>query len=207
MTYPLTSVNAKATVGMIMREHAEPVAWSDRYLFRGEQEPYRLPSVIRMNHNVDFLHNVLTGKPVRYSPINLAIRDEYICHYSGREVMWAHDDPLYRATMDHVYPSGQEGENWTWWNALLASEERNNKKGNRTPRQADMWPLVAPWEPSAPDMLFLHAERWRGLGHIPEEWLFFLEKVKPTAKVERVRELRARALEELRGESTTYLAA
>ena len=70
----------------------------------------------------------------------LFIRDNHLCLYCG------HHYPRWRLTRDHVLPISQGGLN-CWDNVVTACVECNAKKGGRSPQQARMPLLAAPYSP------------------------------------------------------------
>ena len=68
-------------------------------------------------------------------------RDRNVCAYCGD---WFHEDDL---TREHIVPFGQQGAD-TWMNVVTACRACNHRKANRTPEQAHMPLLYAPYVPS-----------------------------------------------------------
>ena len=93
------------------------------------QEPF--PAVVRFARGV-FL-GALTFKPKQLRPTrrNIYERDSATCQYCASRISFS------RATMDHVVPKSRGGKN-TWSNLVLSCATCNNKKGNRTPGEANM---------------------------------------------------------------------
>ena len=83
-------------------------------------------------------------------------------------------------TFDHVRPKSLGGQT-SWSNVVAACEPCNLRKGNLMPRQADMFPLQAPKQPSVKELQangrayppnFLH-ESWR-------DYLYWDSELDPT---------------------------
>jgi hypothetical protein len=68
-------------------------------------------------------------------------RDRCLCGYCGQHF---HEDEL---TREHIQPLGQNGRD-VWMNVVTACKACNHRKGNRTPEQAHMPLLYAPYVPS-----------------------------------------------------------
>ncbi len=68
-------------------------------------------------------------------------RDRNVCAYCGQHF---HEDVL---TREHIRPIGQKGQDH-WMNVVTACKSCNHRKGNRTPEQAHMPLLYAPYVPS-----------------------------------------------------------
>lgn len=75
------------------------------------------------------------------SNTKLFARDRNICAYCGH----LFDEDL--LTREHIQPLGQKGRDH-WMNVVTACRSCNHRKGNRTPEQAHMPLLYAPYVPS-----------------------------------------------------------
>jgi 5-methylcytosine-specific restriction endonuclease McrA len=95
---------------------------------------YPWPSVIKLNFyvNVPYKKVVLSRK-------NILRRDSYKCGYCGRS-----DLPL---TIDHILPKAKGG-NDSWENLIAACTLCNNRKGDKTPEEAEMNLRHRPFKPS-----------------------------------------------------------
>lgn len=71
----------------------------------------------------------------------LFARDRCLCAYCGQRF---HDDVL---TREHIVPMAQQGRDH-WMNVVTACKACNHRKANRTPEQANMALLYAPYVPS-----------------------------------------------------------
>jgi 5-methylcytosine-specific restriction endonuclease McrA len=96
---------------------------------------FKLPSVIVLKTVVKFIS---TG--IRPSRNNILWRDKNQCQYCG--VIESPRD----MTIDHVIPRSRGGEN-TWSNLVTCCKRCNQKKGNRTPEEANMSLLIKPVKP------------------------------------------------------------
>lgn len=75
------------------------------------------------------------------SNAKLFARDRHLCAYCGDRF----DDAL--LTREHIRPLAQGGRDH-WMNVVTACRACNHRKGNRTPEQAHMPLLYAPYVPS-----------------------------------------------------------
>lgn len=96
---------------------------------------FKLPSVIVLKTVVKFIN---TG--IRPARNNILWRDKNQCQYCG--VIESPRD----MTIDHVTPRSRGGEN-TWSNLVTCCKKCNQKKGNRTPEEANMSLLNKPVKP------------------------------------------------------------
>ncbi|RYG59360.1 MAG: HNH endonuclease [Alphaproteobacteria bacterium] len=186
MGYPLRIINAQDTATLMMLGRVTEAARSPHVIRRGNRDPFPLPSVIKLKRDINSLHNILTGRTVRFSRNNLFLRDQGVCQYTGEKLSWYHDDPRKRATFDHIIPRC-EGSEATWPNAVLASEWANNTiKGSKSLLQARIWPQRNPWIPTEQDMLSLAVQQWLNNSLVPKDWLPYLKLITPTIKVQRL---------------------
>lgn len=147
---PLTVVSAKKAIILFILQKVEIIEKRDQ-LVRSQYVALPLPSVIRLTCYVR-----VPRKRVELNRGNLLRRDNHQCQYCG-----THKGPL---TVDHVLPRTRGGDD-VWENLVCACVKCNNKKGNRTPDEADM-PLMK--RPRRPNFLFfmqyfigISEESWR----------------------------------------------
>src|SRR6266699_814576 len=86
----------------------------------------RVPSVIRLLEYRRIPHQTRA-----LSRKNILLRDRNTCQYCG-EVLSSGD-----LTLDHVMPRSRKGET-TWENLVACCQPCNNRKGSRTPEEANM---------------------------------------------------------------------
>ncbi|MCF8240279.1 MAG: HNH endonuclease [Melioribacteraceae bacterium] len=115
------------------------------------------PSVIRLNSYIR-----IPQKKIILSRKNIIKRDKFKCAYCGRG-----DLPL---TVDHIIPKSRGGED-IWENLTAACLRCNNKKGDRTPAEADMPLRIKPYKPNYIMFLLNTVQR------IDENWRQFLYQV------------------------------
>jgi HNH endonuclease len=77
---------------------------------------------------------------VKFSRINVFTRDNFRCQYCGET------KKMTAINYDHVVPRSQGGKT-VWNNIVTACYPCNSRKGNRTPVQAGMKLLKAPYTP------------------------------------------------------------
>ncbi len=82
----------------------------------------------------------LPRRQVRFSRLNIYLRDDNTCQYCGRRL------PREGLNLDHVVPRSQGGQT-TWENVVCCCIRCNLKKGGRTPEQAGMRLLRRPFKP------------------------------------------------------------
>ena len=119
---PDASVNADGTV-------------SEPKVIHGVKIDVRAPEIIVLNDYNDVLH-----LEVQFNKKNLCLRDNFICQYCSKKLSFS------SATMDHVVPRSKRGPH-TWENVVLSCFNCNIKKRDRTPKEANMFPLKKPVQP------------------------------------------------------------
>lgn len=151
---PLTVCNIKKAIILVYLGKAEIVVRDDRKQVRSVSTGYPWPSIIRLSRfiNLPYKKVVLTRK-------NILRRDQYKCAYCGRG-----DLPL---TIDHIIPKAQGGVD-SWENLVSACTACNNRKGDRTPHEANMIMLYKPFKPSH-IMFIKHV-----VGKLDEHWKPYL---------------------------------
>jgi 5-methylcytosine-specific restriction endonuclease McrA len=131
---PLTICNIKKAIILIYLGKAELILDDGRKNLRTVSRVYPWPSIIRLSRfiTIPYKKVVLTRK-------NILRRDSFKCAYCGRS-----DLPL---TIDHVVPKARGGSD-SWENLVAACTNCNNKKGDRTPDEANLSLLNKPFKPS-----------------------------------------------------------
>ena len=131
---PLTICNIKKAIILIYLGKAELILDDGRKNLRTVSRIYPWPSIIRLSRfiTIPYKKVVLTRK-------NILRRDSFKCAYCGRS-----DLPL---TIDHVVPKARGGSD-SWENLVAACTNCNNKKGDRTPDEANLSLLNKPFKPS-----------------------------------------------------------
>ena len=119
----------------------------------------RLPSVISLKEFIP-----LARRPA-FTRFNVFLRDRFSCQYCSQHQA-AHD-----LTFDHVIPRSRGGRT-TWDNVVAACQQCNLLKGNRLPKQADMFPVTRPYQPTT----FELQENGRGFppNYLHHSWRDFL---------------------------------
>ena len=105
--------------------------YKDDYILGTNNKKFPIPAVVKTAKYFR-IHN----QQVSFSRKNIFIRDNYSCQYCG------HKKDIKELTYDHVIPKSvlknQSVSPTNWTNIVTACVECNRKKGNRTPKQANM---------------------------------------------------------------------
>lgn len=126
---PLNITSWKRAVVLLLKGKAEQLEHNGHYIYTNF--PY--PSVIRLRQYVRVPY-----KEIPLTRRNILERDRHscqYCHYRGEQL-----------TLDHVIPRSRGGGD-TWENLVTACVRCNIKKGNRTPKEANMNLLSQPRKP------------------------------------------------------------
>lgn len=104
---------------------------------RSVSESFKLPAVIVLTRYVKFHFHTMTANRA-----NVIWRDQNTCQYCSKE------EESRVLTIDHVIPRSKGGKN-TWKNLVTACKKCNQKKGNKTPKEANMKLLREPKRPKS----------------------------------------------------------
>ena len=109
-------------------------------------------SEIQANSIIAIRGKAMAGKSLHQTPPltnrELFRRDRQCCAYCGDTL------PHQRLTRDHIHPVSQGGRD-TWMNVVAACRGCNQYKSGRTPEQAGMELLYAPYIPNKAEYLIL----------------------------------------------------
>lgn len=110
--------------------------YNDVYVHTASKK-YQLPSVVA---SVEYLP-LANRKKVPFTKFNLLLRDDFTCQYSGVKLS------VSELTYDHVIPKSKGGKtNWT--NVVACDQKVNERKANRTPKEAGLSLMKKPIEPT-----------------------------------------------------------
>ncbi|MCB0167036.1 MAG: HNH endonuclease [Anaerolineae bacterium] len=160
---PLCVVTSRRALALIIKGRVE-AACGDLLEMQGVSHTLRIPTVIRLRRYIN-----VPRRGARWSRQAVFQRDNHTCGYCGiRAGEKQRNSPLSRSdfTIDHILPISRGGKN-TWTNTVCACPVCNQRKGNRTPHEANM---KLGWEPKMPRVTYLVAS-----GQIPASWKIYLE--------------------------------
>ena len=96
---------------------------------RSATRSFDLPAVIVLNCYVKFRFSVIS-----VNRKNVLWRDENKCQYCAKTFLES------ELTLDHIMPKSRGGKN-SWKNLVVACKRGNQKKGAKTPQEANMFPI------------------------------------------------------------------
>ena len=159
---PLQIVSWQRAIQLLFQGKVEVVEESDREV-RTVRMTIRVPAVLRLLQYVPLSQK---KQVIRFSRTNVFLRDDHRCQYCGNRFAKS------ALTIDHVTPVVQNGDK-SWENIVTACKPCNQRKGGRTPNQANMKLIRKPkrplWLPSVSTIRFgslqagstLSRDRWQ----------------------------------------------
>lgn len=156
---PITFINERKTISLLLREKAEPVSyWENEKL--GLPKAEYLPSILRLNKWYS-----INRKPGSFSRKIVFSRDNWTCQFCNTR-LGQHD-----VTIDHVVPKSKGGKtNWT--NCVTACKPCNRKKGDKSLEKSGLKLLTQPKPPSVHHFGFFKSEKqeWHN------DWHYYIKK-------------------------------
>jgi 5-methylcytosine-specific restriction endonuclease McrA len=142
--------------------------YKNDFILGTNNKKYPIPAVVKTNHYFRIQNN-----PVKFSRKNIFIRDNYSCQYCGIK------PGANQLTYDHVIPKSQwknnSGSPTCWTNIVTACSSCNRKKGNKTPKQANLQLKTLPMIPQKhPKYLPITHHLLKIRTTIPMEWQSYL---------------------------------
>lgn len=160
---PLAVITRRRAVSLLLKERVEAVS-AELVKIQGATDSFAIPTVIRLRRYIN-----VPRRGMHWSKRAVLQRDKYTCAYCGvRPGDQQRGQTLFHRsfTIDHIIPRSRGGRN-TWGNTVCACPVCNQKKGNRTPHEANM---KLRWEPKTPRVNYLVAS-----GEMPATWKIYLE--------------------------------
>lgn len=133
---PISAVGRNDAIRITFLKHAAPISYYENWKVRSPSTELLMPSVIVSNTFIKKKHSV------RFSRMNLLIRDDFTCQYCTKKL-----SPI-DLTIDHVIPKIKGGKT-RWENIVSACYVCNSIKGHRN----HMIPKKMPVKPSYYDLL------------------------------------------------------
>lgn len=154
---PINICAARRAIVLVLKGLAHPEELTQQTLSAARRQ-FAVPSVIRLleYRRIPHQSRALSRK-------NILMRDRYACQYCGRSGQSA------TLTLDHVIPRSRGGES-AWENLVACCHECNNRKGNRTPEEANMKLSKVP----RPFSLHTSRHLMRLLGRGEDQWRKYL---------------------------------
>jgi 5-methylcytosine-specific restriction endonuclease McrA len=133
--YPLSLWGWQDSIKAVFLDRVNIVSQYDRSVSSASFS-MRLPSVVSLKTYIT------PSRVPAFTRFNVFLRDRFACQYCGSP-----ED----LTFDHVIPRSKGGTT-TWENVVAACSPCNLRKGDRLPKQIEMWPAQKPYIPSVQDL-------------------------------------------------------
>lgn len=160
---PVARISWQRAITLLFLGKVEVVEEYEDKTIRSVTFELKVPAVIR------FLRLMRRRKQMlKFSRENVYARDKGRCQYCGHVV------PRPESTYDHVVPRAHGGPT-RWENVVIACVPCNQRKGGRTPEQANMKLLSVPMRPkSLPEGIRMTFAFQKGM---PDSWKNWLRDV------------------------------
>ncbi len=149
----LSICSVRRAICLLLLEKAELVQATPEQFIRSSSTALPRPSIVRLT-----LFVKVPYRRIMLSRKNVLRRDGFKCQYCG-----ARD----KLTIDHVHPKSRGGKD-SWENLVSACVPCNNRKGNKTPEEANMNLLRKPFRPS--HVMFIRDF----VGNVDDSWKPYL---------------------------------
>ena len=162
---PLNIVDWQRAIQLVFQNKVEVLEEHEQEV-RSVSLTMKMPTVLKLHQYISLAH---TKSFVRFSRLNVFLRDHFQCQYCAETF------DLNRLTLDHVIPSVQGGQK-EWKNIVTACMECNQKKGGRTPQQANLTLVRFPKEPKflpKSHVPFKMLDDW--FSYWPDQWMVYLK--------------------------------
>ena len=147
---PMSVCSARRAIVLLYLEKAEMIE-RNHEMVHSVNMTMPLPSIVRLGKLVR-----APRKRILLNRRNILRRDKHECQYCRTT-----EGPI---TVDHILPRNRVGLD-TWENLVCACMACNTKKGNRTPREANMKLIRRPRKPGYPffiqHLVGIPDERWK----------------------------------------------
>lgn len=145
---------------MIFDGKVEVLEDYDEEVWRGGTVIIKMPAVVRL------LHRIRGKRSIKFSRINVAMRDNFSCQYCNTRL------PLKKLTYDHVVPRSRGGRT-RWENIVMACYPCNERKANRTPTEAGMRLRSTPAKPSDLPVVAFRVTPSESIPDAWRDWLYW----------------------------------
>jgi 5-methylcytosine-specific restriction endonuclease McrA len=119
---------------------------SERIIRTAEGIIVKIPAVMKL---IKLIRTLYVNR-VPFSKKNVLVRDGFKCAYCGTERQ--------KLTIDHIIPKSKGGKA-TFENCVTSCKPCNNVKGDRTPREANMFLKAKAYQPTISEFLRLKVKK------------------------------------------------
>lgn len=125
---PIKIINWKRAIYYIISNRGFTIDEYEDFQVRSIKLTINVPKILQVRGKTPISHQ---EKEVSLTNYNIYLRDNHTCAYCLERL------PRKELSLDHIVPKCQGGIN-SWENLITACNPCNNKKGGRTPEQANM---------------------------------------------------------------------
>ena len=142
----LNVVDWKKAMRLLIKDKITVLRYSKRIVKTAEGVVMKIPAVMKLIKLIRTLYRTR----VPFSKRNVFVRDGFKCAYCS-----AKKDKL---TIDHIIPRSRGGKT-DFENCVAACKSCNNKKGNKTPSEVNMYLKVKAYQPTISEFLRLKVKK------------------------------------------------
>lgn len=132
---PIQVLDWKKAMTLYFTGRAEVVELHENIHVQSTHKKFPLPKVLRLVESFKAITRV------KFNRYNVFLRDKFQCQYC--EIKFTQNE----LSLDHVLPRSRGGKS-DWSNIVTSCNPCNNKKADKTPKEARMNLKRAPYEPS-----------------------------------------------------------
>ena len=134
-SHPINICSWKRALILLMKGKAESARILNNIENMIRIENILIPRVIKLTYDL-----AVPYKELPFCRENILVRDDCVCQYCGKKFK------AEELTLDHVFPKSRFGPD-IWENIVACCKECNQKKADRTPKEAKMHLLRRPYRP------------------------------------------------------------
>jgi 5-methylcytosine-specific restriction endonuclease McrA len=142
----LNVVDWKRAVCLMTKGKVQVLKHSKRVVRTAEGLAVKIPAVMKL---IKLIRTLYVNR-VPFSKRNVLIRDGFKCAYCGNE--------REKLTVDHIIPKSRGGKT-TFENCVSSCKPCNNNKGDRAPREANMYLRLKAYQPTISEFLRMKVKK------------------------------------------------
>lgn len=151
----LNTVSWRRGLRLFLTGKSEVLKYGDKVIRCADGSELKIPLVVRLIKVIRMIYK----NCVPYSKRNIMVRDGHRCMYCGATE---------KLTIDHMIPASRGGKT-SFENCITACQPCNNKKGNKTPSEARMFPQRQPHCPTISEFFRIKMQSL-GVDECLKEW-------------------------------------
>jgi len=154
----LNTVSWRRAICLVLKGKSEVIKYTNRVFRLIDGNEIKIPLIIRL---VKIIRMIYKNK-VPFSKRNVMVRDDFKCSYcqTSKEL-----------TIDHIFPKSRGGKS-SFENCTTSCKSCNNKKGNRTPTEAQMFMSKKAYAPTISEFIMLKMRKIGADAYLKEMGVF-----------------------------------